>query len=123
VVAGTATAYGTRWSGRLHWKHRIERLSENSSSHSILSLKGRHLHVLSEVACTVTDPVGQHYDFAWKPTYGHSPPLRKGDGPIAAYSEEFANAAWPTRGAYQVCWTAERPGKKALILYRCKWSV
>jgi hypothetical protein len=69
----------------------------------------------------VTDPTGQRYAFAWKPAYGPSPPLRKGDGPTRAYPEEFASAPSPTHGTYKICWTVDRPGKTPLILYRCKW--
>ena len=114
----------TALSRRYHWTQRIERLPKSSTGHSLLTLRGRHLHVFCEIVCTVSDRTGHKYVCVWRAPTGGCPPLRSGDGPIVEYPDQFDGAPWPAPGTYRVVWTVERRARAApRILSTSKWKV
>jgi hypothetical protein len=117
-----------------HWQQRIERHTPQGAAdtrtHSILSLKSRHLHLASEIVCEVTDRAGRTYEHAWRSPHGPGAlPMRKGSGPTVAYPDQFGrpeepDAPWPSPGAYTVVWRLKPPpGDKCRVLYRARWKV
>jgi hypothetical protein len=114
-----------------HWQQRIERYTpHNTDTHSILSLKSRHLHMVGEIVCQVTDIEGRTYTYAWRSPHGAGVlPVRKGDGPTIAYPDAFSgaegsDAPQPIPGKYTVEWTLQSlPGTKRRTLYKSKWEV
>ncbi|MCP3883321.1 MAG: hypothetical protein GY701_33700 [Sulfitobacter sp.] len=122
------------FSRRYHWEQRIERyrpqLTAEADTHSILSLKSRHLHMASEIVCEVTDSEGRTFTHAWRSPYGAGPlPIRTGDGPTIAYPDQFGrpeqpDAPSPTPGTYIVMWRLQPPpGNRRRTLYKAKWKV
>lgn len=117
-----------------HWQQRIERYTPqdaaDASTHSILSLKSRHMHMASAIVCEVIDREGRTYTHAWRSPYGVGPlPIRRGDGPAVAYPDQFGrpeepDAPSPTPGTYTVLWRLQPPpGDKRRVLYKTNWKV
>lgn len=131
VALGTAAAYGllTLWlltplSRRYHWSDAIRRYDGQGSetTHSIFSLRSRHLHFAPEIICSVKDPQGHTYSHAWRAPVGGNPPIRKGDGPTIAYPDEF-DAPSPVTGKYRVSWVLQtRDGRERTLRTRI-WTV
>lgn len=131
VALGTAAAYGllTLWlltptSRRYHWSDAIGRYDGDGSetTHSIFSLKSRHLHFAPEIICSIEDPVGQTYSHAWRAPVGGNPPIRKGDGPTIAYPDQF-DAPSPVTGKHRVSWVLRTPDGRERTLRTRKWTV
>lgn len=131
VALGTAAAYGllTLWlwtplSRWYHWSDTIRRYDGEGSetTHSLFSLKSRHLHFAHEIICSVADPLGQTYTHAWRSSIGANPPIRRGDGPTIAYPDQF-DAPWPITGRYRVLWILRtRDGRERTLRTRT-WAV
>lgn len=116
-----------------HWDQRIERYTPrgagDTKTHTIMSLRSRHLHLAREIVCEVTDPLGRTYTHAWRSPYGAGPlPIRKNDGPTIAYPDEFGrpdepDTPPPRPGTCRVRWILQPlPGGRGRVLHTSRWD-
>jgi hypothetical protein len=124
----------TPWARRYHWRVHCGPLSQDPShygdhgfapNHTGLWLKSRHWHTVTNLRCTVTDPLRQEWASPlWRPTDRPALLLKPGESAGGfSYPGEFG-APWPMPGKYRVRWEMDAEERtKPIVLARGSWTV